>query len=174
MCNSNATLRDEKETISAHFQALKGRMNKFRDMQAKRLSSLTKNARLAKGAVGSNRRTAERVLQLAEMARKLETDEEKVLPFYESTAEAEARAADSTARVRADAEAEMTAEEMAGLSADAPSLPFQVRCSVHMLDFVKSVSRLLTRGLLLLLLVLVLVLAGCSPRSWRRLLTPRR
>ena len=29
----------------------------------------------------------------------------------------------------------MTAEEMAGLSADAPSLPFQVSCSVHMLDF---------------------------------------
>ena len=45
----NQLLTEEKNKIQAHFQQLKARMNKFRDGQARRLSSLTQNVERAKG-----------------------------------------------------------------------------------------------------------------------------
>ena len=39
----NASLMEEKNGIQSHFQHLKTRMNKFRDVQGKRLNELTKN-----------------------------------------------------------------------------------------------------------------------------------
>ncbi|CAN0019843.1 unnamed protein product, partial [Choristocarpus tenellus] len=37
----NKLLTEERNAIQAHFQQLKGRMNKFRGVQAKRLGELT-------------------------------------------------------------------------------------------------------------------------------------
>lgn len=77
----NRALLEEKNTIYAHFQALKARMNKFRNAQKRRLTALTKSARSCKKTVGENIELAEKILTLAELARKLETEQEKVLPF---------------------------------------------------------------------------------------------
>jgi len=60
-------------------------MNRFRDAQAKRLSALTKYARSCKRKLNTKMSLAERILKLGELARKLETENEKVLPFYESS-----------------------------------------------------------------------------------------
>lgn len=85
----NSALREEKDQISSHFQKLKRRMNRFRDGQKKRLLELTKAARNSKGTLKNNLGLAERILKLAELARKLETEQEKILPFYESSADEE-------------------------------------------------------------------------------------
>lgn len=78
----NAQLRTEKEQIQKHFQELKGRMNRFRAEQKKRLIDLTVNARNCQKAIKSQLEVAERVLKVSEACRKLETEHEKVMPFY--------------------------------------------------------------------------------------------
>lgn len=81
----NLAMRDQKEAISKHCQALKGRMKKFRTNESKRLAELTVMARDAQ--LNNEKRTvvADRILQLAELGRRLETEREKVQPFYNST-----------------------------------------------------------------------------------------
>lgn len=83
----NQALLEEKDSISAHFQELKGRMNKFREAQARRLSELTQNAHRCKAELKRKCELAERILIRAELCRKMETEREKVLPFYESSVE---------------------------------------------------------------------------------------
>ncbi|XP_064620664.1 dynein regulatory complex subunit 2-like [Lineus longissimus] len=78
----NKQLKDEREMMVHHFQELKGQMNKLRDAERQRLTKLTLESN---GAIKELRRISdkgERGLKLAEMCRKLETEEEKVLPFY--------------------------------------------------------------------------------------------
>merc|ERR1719409_258803 len=74
----NHALAEEKNQIASHFQELKARMNKFRREQSRRLAALTKNARQCKMRLQSKKELAERILKLAELARKLETEQEKV------------------------------------------------------------------------------------------------
>lgn len=62
-------------------------MNRFRDAQARRLSALTKYARTCKHKLRTKMSLAERILKLGELARKLETENEKVIPFYRSSVE---------------------------------------------------------------------------------------
>ena len=81
----NKALREEKNAISRHFQSLKARMNKFRDGEKQRLLELTQNAHKTKGALNKKLKLASEIIHRAEMSRKLETEREKVLPFYEST-----------------------------------------------------------------------------------------
>eukprot|EP00003_Mantamonas_plastica_P006285 TRINITY_DN15109_c0_g2_i2.p1 TRINITY_DN15109_c0_g2~~TRINITY_DN15109_c0_g2_i2.p1 ORF type:complete len:442 (-),score=177.50 TRINITY_DN15109_c0_g2_i2:16-1341(-) len=83
----NSSLQEEKDAIAKHFHELKGRMNKFRDAQSKRLKELTKNSNACMKELDKKVDKAEKILKLAEMNRKLETEREKVLPFYESTVE---------------------------------------------------------------------------------------
>lgn len=77
----NRALLEEKNTIYSHFQELKARMNKFRNAQKRRLTALTKSARGCKKKLGKHINLAQKILTLAELARKLETEQEKVLPF---------------------------------------------------------------------------------------------
>ena len=70
---------------SGHFKALKKRMTHFRETHAKDLAQLTKNSHECKQALRSKLDLADRILKLAELARKRETEREKVLPFYRST-----------------------------------------------------------------------------------------
>ena len=71
--------------IQGHFQQLKLRMNKFRDAEARRLSVLTQSTSAAKQVSEENIKLGERILKLAELARKMETDREKVAPYYSTT-----------------------------------------------------------------------------------------
>lgn len=81
----NKSLRDEKEAVSAHFLKLKARMNRFRDDELRRLTDLTLSSEACIKTLQSRLSVAEAVLSLAEINRKLETEEEKVLPFYKSS-----------------------------------------------------------------------------------------
>jgi len=96
----NRALKEEKEAISKHFQELKGRMNKFREREGRRLQELTINSQGAISALRSKLEKAERILKQAELTRKLETEREKVLPFYESSVEEEEKAAADAADIR--------------------------------------------------------------------------
>merc|ERR1740130_245784 len=82
----NQSLKEQKEAIAKHCSALKGRMKKLRQGEAKRLTELTVMAREAYRANEDRLSKSCRILQLAELGRKLETEREKVQPFYESTA----------------------------------------------------------------------------------------
>lgn len=81
----NNALREEKDQIAKHFLQLKSRMNKFRERQANRLTDLAKSTSEARKVLSEKLDKAERIIKLAELARKLETEQEKVLPFYQST-----------------------------------------------------------------------------------------
>merc|ERR1719326_123514 len=78
----NAQLRTEKDHIAKHFQELKGKMNRFRGEEKKRLTDLTANARQCIKNLQEQLARAERILKTAELCRKYETEREKVLPFY--------------------------------------------------------------------------------------------
>lgn len=81
----NRQLKEQKEAIAKHCSALKARMKKLRATEGKRLTELTVMARDAYRANEERLGKAEKILQLAELGRKLETEREKVQPFYEST-----------------------------------------------------------------------------------------
>lgn len=95
----NRALKQEKDAIYKHFQELKSRMQKFREREARRLQELTINSQAAIKALADKLSKAERILKLAELTRKLETEREKVLPFYESSVEEEEKAAADTADI---------------------------------------------------------------------------
>ena len=81
-------------------QELKGRMNKFREREAMRLQELTINSQAAIKSLDGRRDKAEKILKLAEISRKYETEREKVLPFYDSSVEEEEKAANEASEVR--------------------------------------------------------------------------
>ncbi|KAK2170331.1 hypothetical protein LSH36_3g13035 [Paralvinella palmiformis] len=85
----NRQLREEREVMLAHFQDLKGQMNKLRASEHDRLTKLTLQSNAALKELKRKSEKGERILRLSEMCRKLETEEEKVLPFYASSLTAE-------------------------------------------------------------------------------------
>jgi hypothetical protein len=60
-------------------------MNRFREEEERRLKELTNNSRNAVEKLKDYLSLGERILKTAEICRRLETEKEKVLPFYEST-----------------------------------------------------------------------------------------
>ncbi|XP_067832424.1 dynein regulatory complex subunit 2 [Heptranchias perlo] len=81
----NKKLRDEKETIKQHFLMQKSQMNYLRAREHERLIKLTLESNAAIKALKNICDKGEHILKMAEMCRKLETEEEKVLPFYASS-----------------------------------------------------------------------------------------
>lgn len=81
----NKQLREERELMLAHFQELKGQMNKLRDLEREKLTKLTLESNSAIKELKRKSEKGGKILKLAEMCRKLETEEEKVLPFYASS-----------------------------------------------------------------------------------------
>ncbi|KAK7505903.1 hypothetical protein BaRGS_00002625 [Batillaria attramentaria] len=81
----NRILREERERMTAHFQELKAQMNKIRDAEREKLTKLTLESSAAIKELKRQKEKGEQILRLAEMCRKLETEEEKVLPFYASS-----------------------------------------------------------------------------------------
>ncbi|KAJ8312698.1 hypothetical protein KUTeg_010071 [Tegillarca granosa] len=81
----NKQLKEEREGMLAHFQDLKAQMNKLRDAERDKLTKLTLESNAAIKELKRQQEKVETILKLAEMSRKLETEEEKVLPFYASS-----------------------------------------------------------------------------------------
>ncbi|KAM6188887.1 LOW QUALITY PROTEIN: dynein regulatory complex subunit 2 [Sarcoramphus papa] len=88
----NRRMREEKERVLGQLQELKNEMNQARAKAHGGLARLTAQSGAALKALARVVEKAQRVLRLAEMCRRLETEEEKVLPFYPSSlAEGEQR-----------------------------------------------------------------------------------
>ncbi|KAI9205758.1 coiled-coil domain-containing protein 65-like protein [Polychytrium aggregatum] len=83
----NKILREEKELIQGRFQALKRRMNSFRDDERKKLTDLTITSNRVLKDLQEKVQKAEKIIKLAEMNRKLEVEEEKIVPFYKDSIE---------------------------------------------------------------------------------------
>jgi len=84
----NRLLREEKHTIQKHYQQLKQRISSYRSTQNQRLLQLSQNASDCKGKLKNKLQLARRLLNVTGLIRKLETEQEKVLPFAAGDAEA--------------------------------------------------------------------------------------
>ncbi|KAL5016348.1 hypothetical protein ScPMuIL_005937 [Solemya velum] len=78
----NKQLKEEREGMLAHFQDLKAQMNRMRDLERDKLTKLTLESNAAIKELMRQKEKVQLILKTAEMCRKLETEEEKVLPFY--------------------------------------------------------------------------------------------
>ena len=78
----NKQLKTEKESVLRHFQKLKERMTQSRTHERTLLTQLTVESRECLDQLKGRQDTAQGLLRQAEMCRKLETEQEKVLPFY--------------------------------------------------------------------------------------------
>ncbi|CAM4601989.1 unnamed protein product [Lepidochelys kempii] len=81
----NRHVREEKEVVLKQLQKLKSQMNQTRAKARSNLAKLTLESSTALKKLRGIIEKAELTLRLAEMCRKLETEEEKVLPFYASS-----------------------------------------------------------------------------------------
>ena len=92
----NRLLRAEKDVMSRHYQTLKGSMNRFRNAGNVRLKQLTINSGNCIKDLQDKIKLGSRLLRLAELNRKRETEQEKVTPFFKPVSEeaAEAEAAE--------------------------------------------------------------------------------
>lgn len=59
-------------------------MNATRDKEEKRLGDLTTNSKSCMDTLTDYQKLGVKILKTAELCRKLETEKEKVLPFYQS------------------------------------------------------------------------------------------
>jgi DNA repair exonuclease SbcCD ATPase subunit len=80
----NHKLRKEKEMIVKHYHDLKKKMIQFREDEERRLGNLTLNSKGCMDRLTDYQHLGEKILKTAELCRKLETEKEKVLPFYQS------------------------------------------------------------------------------------------
>ena len=85
----NLALKKEKENISKNYQELKSKMLKFREEEQKRLTELVNNSRNSVFKLKEYVSMGEKILKLSELCRRLETEREKVLPFYEDTVDSD-------------------------------------------------------------------------------------
>ena len=81
----NRLIKEEREAVAVHFHNLKDEMNKFRELERARLTTLTLQSNASIKELKRKKEKGERILKLAEMCRKFETEEEKVLPLYASS-----------------------------------------------------------------------------------------
>lgn len=94
----NESMTREKEAMAAHVAALKRRMSSVRATARARLQAMSLAARDSKARLADATALAERILRLAEQCRSLETDEEKISPFFSAGAATAAEASGVGAR----------------------------------------------------------------------------
>jgi hypothetical protein len=80
----NSKLQTEKLTILKHYSELKRKMTHFREDESRRLTNLTKNSKSCMDTLRGYQTLGGRILKSAELWRKLETEREKVMPFYDA------------------------------------------------------------------------------------------
>lgn len=85
----NEALRLEKETIKKHYRDLKAKMKRMRDQKTDSLGTLATNSLQCVETLKGYEKLGERILRIAELCRKLETEKEKVLPFYQGDPDAQ-------------------------------------------------------------------------------------
>eukprot|EP00697_Spironema_sp_BW2_P014352 gnl/Spiro4/477_TR263_c0_g1_i1.p1 gnl/Spiro4/477_TR263_c0_g1~~gnl/Spiro4/477_TR263_c0_g1_i1.p1 ORF type:complete len:561 (+),score=227.35 gnl/Spiro4/477_TR263_c0_g1_i1:64-1746(+) len=94
----NNTLREEREAMSRHFHDLKSKMQRMRELEKTRLAALIHNSRKCLTKLQGNLNLGERIFRLVELNRKLESEREKLLPYYSSTVPAVQDDADADAQ----------------------------------------------------------------------------
>ncbi|XP_042746791.1 dynein regulatory complex subunit 2-like, partial [Lagopus leucura] len=77
--------REQKEAALERLQQLKNELSRAQARAQRRLAELTAQSGAALKALGKIVAKAERLLRLAEMCRRMESEEEKLLPFYPSS-----------------------------------------------------------------------------------------
>merc|ERR1711916_19620 len=77
----NRLLLVEKHTIQKHYQQLKARIKVYRNNQTQRLLHLSQMANTCMMRLSEKLEIARTVIGIAELSRKMETDEERVQPF---------------------------------------------------------------------------------------------
>ncbi|VDD82340.1 unnamed protein product [Mesocestoides corti] len=80
----NRLLCEERDRLRAHFLNLKRQINQLHDRQFVKLTNLANISSSVRKAVAEMVRQANIIIGLGEQCRCLETEEEKVLPFYTS------------------------------------------------------------------------------------------
>lgn len=80
----NTRLKKEKDKIVEHYHGLKHTMSVSREKEERRLGDLTMNSKECMDTLMGYQKLGEKILKTAELCRKLETEKEKVLPFYQS------------------------------------------------------------------------------------------
>lgn len=70
--------------IVKHYHDLKKKMIQFREDEERRLGNLTLNSKMCMDRLTDYQKLGDKILKTAELCRKLETEKEKVLPFYQS------------------------------------------------------------------------------------------
>lgn len=68
--------------IYNHYKKLKQNMNKQRDEKERHIGMLAMNSLKCMETLREYQSLGEKILKTAELCRKLETEKEKVLPFY--------------------------------------------------------------------------------------------
>lgn len=81
----NRRVRDDKEIVLKQLQKLKCQMNRARAKARSNLAKLSLESNNTLKTLERVVKKAELILRLAEMCRRLESEEEKVLPFYASS-----------------------------------------------------------------------------------------
>jgi hypothetical protein len=87
----------EKESMKQYLLQLKSQLIEMQDELRRRLKTLASTCDSVQKQLEKRVKTAEIILTFAEMCRKLEAEEEKILPFYASTLTDEERAEVETA-----------------------------------------------------------------------------
>lgn len=80
----NQALHKELRKMQEHYHALKKKMAKLREEKEKHLGSLSLDSLNCTRKLEEYQHLGEKILKTAELCRKLETEKEKVLPFYQS------------------------------------------------------------------------------------------
>jgi hypothetical protein len=75
---------EEKMSIRNHYDNLKAKMTRQREDKEKHLGQLSLSALNCIETLNGYKKLGEKILKTAELCRKLETEKEKVLPFYDS------------------------------------------------------------------------------------------
>lgn len=78
----NKSIKEEKEKINKSYKILKAKMNQFRNGQLEMLTNLVKNSFNCNIKLESYIKISEKILKLAEICRRLETEKEKIVPYY--------------------------------------------------------------------------------------------
>lgn len=81
----NRNMKEERDVLLLQFQDLKSQMNKLHSSEHERLIKITVLSNDTLKSLKAKCAKGERLIKLAEMCRRLETEEEKVLPFFASS-----------------------------------------------------------------------------------------
>lgn len=81
----NKSLEETYENMLMHYRMRKLKMNTQREKEREKLTKVTLLSNSAIKQLTTVKEKAEKILRVSEMCRKMETEEEKVLPFYSNT-----------------------------------------------------------------------------------------